>query len=135
MSNLTFVNDALSLLGVLPEGVDATAEQGELALRTANEMVDEWAEDGVIVNWSTQSDLEGDNPLSGNALTAVKYHLAIRLSPHYGRDPPAAVVALAQSAYHKLQRTQMVQAMEPVTLQLPAAEGGYGGGWSILTDS
>lgn len=135
MSNLTFVNDALSLLGVLPEGVDASAEQGELALRTANEMVEEWSEDGVGVNWSPQTSLDDDCPLTGNAMTAVKYHLAIRLAPHFGRDPSGVLVALAQTAYNKLQRTQMVQGMEPVTLQLPAAEGGYAGGWNILTDS
>ena len=133
MSNLTFVNDALSLIGVLPEGVDASAEQGELALRTANELVDEWAEDDVIVNWSVQSSLDDDNPLTGNALTAVKHHLAIRLCPHFGREPSPTLIAIAMSAYGKLQRKQMVQAMEPVTLQLPQAEGGYAG-WNILTD-
>lgn len=133
MSNLTFVNDALSLIGVLPEGIDATAEQGELALRTVNEMVAEWAEDDVIVNWSPQSSLDDDNPLTGNALTAVKHHLAIRLCPHFGREPSPTLVALAMSAYGKLQRKQMVQAMAPVTLQLPAAEGGNAAGWDITT--
>lgn len=125
MSNLIFVNDALSLIGVLPEGIDASAEQGDLALRTANELVAEWAEDDIVVNWSTQSSLDDENPLTGNALTAVKHHLAIRLCPHYGREPSPTLIALAQAAYHKLQRKQMVQAMEPVTLQVPQAEGGY----------
>lgn len=135
MSNLTFVNDALSLIGVLPEGIDASAEQGELALRTANELVDEWAEDGVSVSWSPQSSLDDDCSLTGLEMTAVKHHLAIRLCPHYGREPSQTLVALAMAAYAKLQRKRMVDAMEPVTLQVPAAEGGYGSGWSILTDS
>ena len=122
MSNLLFVNDALSLIGVLPTAQNASAEDGALALRTANELVDEWDEDGVTVNWSPQTSLDADCPLVGTELTAVKHHLAIRLCPHFGREPSATLVALAQAAYSKLQRKQMVQAMAPVELQVPMAE-------------
>lgn len=122
MSNLLLVNDALSLIGVLPEGINASAEQGDIALRTVNEMVDEWDEDGVTVNWSPQTDLTADNSLIGIEKTAVKHHLAIRLCPHFGRQPDPTLIALAQAAYGKLQRKQMVQAMAPVDLQIPMAE-------------
>lgn len=135
MSNLTFVNDALSLIGVLPEGVDATAEQGELAIRTVDEMVDEWQDDGIVVGWSPASSLDDDCSVRGLELMALKYHLAIRLSPHFGREPPGVLVALASGAYAKLQRRQMVSEMQPASLSLPAAEGDVGGGWNILTDS
>lgn len=131
MSNLLFVNDALSLIGVLPESVNASAEQGDIALRTANELVDEWEEDGIIVNWSPQTSLDADCPLTGIEKTAVKHHLAIRLCPHFGREPSPTLVALAQAAYQKLQRKQMVQAMAPVDLPLPRDEGNRDG-WSIL---
>jgi hypothetical protein len=132
-TNLQFVNDTLSLINVLPEGQSASAEQGDIALRTANELVDEWADDGIAVNWSPQTNLTDDCPLNGMEMTSVKYHLAIRLSPHFGREPPAVIVALAQTAYGKLQRQQLVRSMEPVDLQLPRAEGGWG--YDIVTDS
>jgi hypothetical protein len=123
-TNLQFVNDALSLINVLPEGQDASAEQGDIALRTANELVDEWAENEITVSWSPQTTLTEDCPLSGLEMTAVKYHLAIRLCPHYGRDPSSTLVTLAQGVYGKLLRQQMVRRMEPVELALPRAEGG-----------
>jgi hypothetical protein len=125
-SNLDLINDALSLIGVLPEGVVATPEQGELALRQGNELADEWAEDEISVNWAPQSALQDACSLSGVELTAFKYHLAIRLCPHFGREPGPTLGFLADSSFKRLQRIQMVRAQEPVTLSLPAAEGAYG---------
>jgi len=134
MSNLTLVNDALSLIGVLPSGMDANPEDGATALRTVNEMVDEWADDGVTVNWSQTADLNGECPLVGNELTAVKYHLAIRLCPHFARNPDPTLIALAQSAYTKLARKQMVQGLAEIRVSLPVSEGvrQY---WNAETDS
>jgi hypothetical protein len=132
-TNLIFINDALSLIGVIPEGIDATPEQGELALRTANEMVEEWTDDGVVVGWSPQTGLNDVLTVKGNELTAIKHHLAIRLCPHYGREPSPTLVALALSAYAKLQRDQMVSELEPVVTDVPRGEG-QRVGWNILTD-
>lgn len=132
MSNLLLVNDALSLIGAIATGQDASAEDGALALRTANEMVSEWNEDGVVVSWSPQSDLTAECPLSGLELTAVKHHLAIWLCPHFGREPSATLVALAQGAYGKLQRKQMVDGMVAVSIPLPAPEG-WNYGFDITT--
>jgi hypothetical protein len=134
MSNLSFVNDALSLIGVLAQAQNASAEDGALALRTANEMVDEWADDGVTVNWSPQSSLDDDCSLVGMELTAAKHHLAIRLCPHFGKQPDATLVAIAQGAYGKLQRKQMVQGMAPVEIPLPRAEGDWYG-YDATTDN
>jgi hypothetical protein len=126
MSNLLLVNDALALIGVLPSGVDASAEDGALALRVAGEMVEEWADDGIIVNWPAQPELNDECELTGVEKTSVKQQLAVRLCPFFGCDPPATLVALAQSSYAKLRRIQMVARLEPVVLSLPAAEGSYG---------
>jgi hypothetical protein len=134
MSNLVFVNDALSLIGVLAQSQNASAEDGALALRAANEMVDEWADDGVTVNWSPQSSLDDECPLVGNELTAVKHHLAIRLCPHFGREPSPTLLALALAAYGKLQRKQMVQGMAPVEIPLPRAEGDWYS-YDVTTDN
>jgi len=132
-TNLQFINDALSLINVLPEGQTASPEQGDIALRTANELVDEWAEDEIVVNWSPQTSLTDDCPLTGIEMTAVKHHLAIRLCPHYGREPNPSLVAIAQGAYGKLQRQQLVLKVEPVELQLPRSEG-LRSGYDITTD-
>jgi hypothetical protein len=133
MNNSDLINDALSLIGVLPEGTTATASQAELGLREINALVEEWADDGVIVNWSPQAELAEITSLMGLELQSVKYHLAIRLCPHFGREPAPSVVALAQSAFNKLLRVNMVKTMEPITLVVPLSEGGTGV-WDFRTD-
>ena len=127
MNNLDLIDDALSLINVLPEGQTASPEQSEVALRELNSLVDEWADDEIIVNWSSQAALADECSLSGIELSAAKYVLAVKLCPHFGRDPSPAIVALANNSFAKLQRIQLVRSIEAVELSLPAAEGGgYG---------
>jgi hypothetical protein len=125
-SNLDLINDALSLIGVLPEGLSASPEQSALALRELNNIAEEWADDNIIVNWSSQSALADTSSLMGLERSAMLYALAIKLCPHFGREPPQSVIALSISSGSKLQRIQLVQSLAPVTLSLPAAEGAYG---------
>lgn len=132
MNNLDFINDALTLIGVLPEGQEATAEQGVIAMRFANELVDEWADDGLYLNWTPNTSLADSNTLSGSELTALKYHLAVRLCPVFGRDPSQSLVALAMASFARLIRMQAARNLEPVDTQLPAAEGG-GGAFDYIT--
>jgi hypothetical protein len=130
MSNQTLVNDALSLINVLPATQDASTEDAVLALRVVGEIADEWAEDGVTVNWSPHAAIGDDCTLSGQELTAVKHALAIRLCPHFGREPSQALVMLAQSTYAKIQRNQMARGTPTIELSMPATSHRY----DILTD-
>ncbi len=134
MSNLSLVNDALRLIGVLPEGQNASAEQGETALSTVTELVDEWQDDGIVVTWEPNPQLNGECSLVGTELNAVKYALAVKLCPEYGREPPASLVMLANNAVNKLIRQQINRALEAVDTFLPVSEGNrqY---WNIETDS
>jgi hypothetical protein len=134
MSNLSLVNDALRLIGVLPEGQDASAEQGEIALRTVTDLVDEWGDDGIIVTWDSNPQLSGECSLNGTELNAVRYALAVKLCPMYGRDPSGSLAMLANNAVNRLVRQQLVRSMEPVTSSLPVSEGTrqY---WDAETDS
>jgi hypothetical protein len=132
MSNQNLVNDALSLIGVLPEGQAASAEHATLALRVLNEMIEEWAEEDVVVSWNPSLTIDDDSPLVGAEQNAVKYHLAIRMCPHFDREPPSSIVAFAQSAYRRLQRRQMADSIIEITLDVPQSPSGYG--YDILTD-
>lgn len=125
MSNLTLVNDALALIGVLPEGQDATADQGQTALALVSKMVEEWADDGISVNWNSAASLDDECPLAGVERTAVEYQLAVRLCPLYERDPRPTLVALASATYQKLQRIQLVRSLEAIGTEtsLPVPEG------------
>lgn len=121
MSNLLLVNDALTLINVLPVGVDASAEDGELALRVVSEMADEWADDGLLVNWNPQARLNEETQLVGTELTAVKYQLAVRLCPYFSKDPSQVLIALASNAMQKLQRQQLARG-EGLTISMPEPE-------------
>lgn len=126
MSNLTFVNDALSLIGVLPSGQNASAEDSTLALRVVADIADEWADDGIVISWDSQAEIGDDCPLMGTERSATQYALALRLCPHFGREPPGSLVMLAASAIGKLQRMQIVRDIEPADVNMPASQGGNG---------
>jgi P22 tail accessory factor. len=133
MNNSTLVNDALRLIGVLPEGQNASAEDAELALRIATELTDEWSDDGLIVPWPLNASIGDDCPLSGTELTCVKYGLAVRLCPNYEREPSPSIVAFAASAYQRLLRMQLARDIATSDPILPIAEGSSRR-WNILTD-
>lgn len=132
MSYLTLVNDALSLIGVLPEGQDASADQGTLALRVAVEMVADWEDEGVTVTFPSSATLSGSHSLAGTELNAVKYGLAVRLCPYFGREPSGTLAALAVNAWNRLARQQMAADLEPSNALLPQQEGKLSG-WDILS--
>lgn len=127
MNNIDLVNDALMLIGVLAEGMTASPEQADLAMRETDSIVEELSDDGIIVNWSPQGALSDPCSLQGIERTTVLYHLAVRLCPHFGREPAKSVMGLAGSAYNRLLRIQLVQSIAPVSLSLPQGEGDWTG--------
>jgi len=131
MSNLTIINDALSLIGVLPEGQDASAEQGTDGLRAMNDMLAGWE---VDIGYFPQTETTEDWPCDYRHAEVVKYNLAVRLAPHYSKSIPPEVGIIAGNTYNRLLRQQLVAALQPASTILPIAEGGYGG-YSILTDN
>lgn len=126
MSNLTFVNDALSLIGVLPAGQNASAADATLALRIVADLADEWADDGIVISWDSTAEIGDDCPLIGTERMATQYVLAVRLCPHFGREVAPTLAALAASTVGKLQRIQIVRSIEPVQPPMPRAEAGNG---------
>ena len=124
MSNLTFVNEALSLIGVLPAGQNATASDSALALRVVADIADEWADDGIIISWDSEAEIGEDCPLVGTERTATQYALAVKLCPHFGREVPPSLLGLAQGAVTRLNRIQIVRDIEPAEPPMPFAEAG-----------
>jgi hypothetical protein len=82
------------------------------------------------VNWSPSAVLSDDLELTGSELSAVKYQLAVRLCPHFGREPSQALMGLAGSSLYKLQRNQMVRGIAEIEVSAPASEG-WRGVWDI----
>lgn len=134
MTNNDLIENALRLIGVLAEGMTATAEQSAIALAVMNEIADDWSENGVSLNWSEQDDTGADLTLSGAERSAMQYELAVRLCPAFGREPSPSLMMLAGSAYRRILRSALNLANQPVTASMPAAEGAATT-YNILTDS
>jgi hypothetical protein len=134
MSNLTIINDALSLIGVLPEGQDATAEQGSDGLRAMNDMLAEWALNGTDIGYFPQTETGEDFPCDYRLSEVVKYNLAVRLCGFYNRPIPQDVGFIAGNGKSALVRRLIVSGQQPADPILPAAEGG-GQGYNIFTDN
>ena len=74
------------------------------------------------MTWEPNPSLNGDCPLVGTELNAVKYALAVKLCPEYGREPSASLVMLANNAVNKLIRQQLVRGIEAAAPNLPFSE-------------
>lgn len=121
-TNSDFIKDVLLLIGVVPDTENPTAEQSVIALRHMNAMMDEWADSGVDVNWTAQTDPTAEFTLVGGEVAAAMYELAVRLSPVFQRPVTAEVALAAQRSYGRLLRTQINRDMEPLDLSLPESE-------------
>jgi hypothetical protein len=62
------------------------------------------------------------------------YNLAIRIAPEFGKEVPAAVVAVATSSYTRIITLNAAGQLEPIAINVPAGLT-YGAGYSINSDS
>lgn len=110
------IQDAHGLLGVLSESEAMSAEQGALGLRVLNELMADWQQDGVDLQYYEQSSLAEDAPIPDHAALAVKYYLAMALAPYYERQVSPEFVALGNRYYARLVRDAMVSELRPADM-------------------
>ena len=123
-SNFQIIQDALGLLGVLQETEVMSSEQGMHGLRVLNELMADWEQDGIDLQYYEQTSLVDDTPIPSHATVAVKYYLAIALAPFYGRPVPAEFVSIGAEKYARLVRDSVIAQLRPVDLShLPLGEG------------
>lgn len=103
-TNSEFVEKSLRLIGVLQEGETPSAEQGEDALETMNDLFMEWDADGIDIGFFPQTDLTADNPIYTDAMQTAKYNLAMALAGEYRIEPPSTVIIIASKGYNRLLR-------------------------------
>lgn len=131
VSNSQLISDALGLLGVLQETETMSAEQGAHGLRTLNQVMADWEQDGIDLQYYTQSTLADDAPIPDHALMAVRYFLAIALAPFYAAQVPQTFSVLADKYYSRLVRDSVRERLRPVSMShLPLGEG-QGGDYDI----
>ena len=103
-SNNDIIKESLSILGVLSEVDPVSAEQGQNGLAVMNDMLSEWAADGIDVGQYPQTGLNDTSPVYDDALQTVKYNLALALAPYYQKEPSLPVAMLADRGYKRLLR-------------------------------
>jgi hypothetical protein len=133
ISNSTLVRDALGLIGVLGEVEPATSEQAQHGIRVLNEMMLDWAQDGIDLQYFEQTEPGEETPIPPSAVAAVKHFLSFSLAPYYGKTVPPELAAIGAKFYARLTRDAVKDKVAPIQTTLPAGEGHlYIGTASIL---
>lgn len=101
-----------------------SAEQGANGLRVLNELMADWEQDGIDLQYFEQIALADETPVPDHAILATKYYLAMALAPYYARPVPPEFVALGDKYYSRLVRDAMTEQLRPVSLShLPVGDG------------
>jgi hypothetical protein len=124
-TNLDVIKSALSLLGVVAEGQEPSAEQAELSLEVMNDIFLDWSEDGLEVGQWPQTDLSAAFP--AESVQTCKSTLAVHLAPHFGKAPDPVTLALASLGRERLVRNAVRARLEPAdTSGMPGGSGDWG---------
>lgn len=138
MTNIDLIRRALLEIGVIAGSKTPSAQQGQDALVTLNQLFEEWEESGIKLGWCQQlpADLSGTAPLPPYAERGVTLKLAMALAPTYGgaASVTPSLITECQEAWGRIQRKAALKVLKPSdTKNMPRAEGGFGGA-NILTD-
>lgn len=133
-TNIQLIGDALRLVNVINEVETPSAEQGATALRVLNQLMEEWEECGIKVQYYEQTSTSVNFPCPAWTESAVTSALAIRLAPFFGASVSPEVAAQYDMAYSALLRKAMNAKLQPVDMtHLPVGEPHKL--WEIETDT
>lgn len=118
---IDMLSDSLRLINVIRTNQAPTAEMGVSGLRSLNELMADWAADGIRLGWHPVSAQNEELPLREEDLRAVKFNFACELAGGYGLEPPAAVLEIAKLTYARLAKLAL-QYFESDLDALPIAE-------------
>jgi len=133
ITNTDLIADALRELGVISEIQTPSAEQGAHALRKLNQMMFEWAENGLDLGYFEQQTQSDTCPIPQYAENGVTCQLALRLASNYGQTVSQELAASAIAGYETICRSLMNLKIPEV--DLTNRPRGRNGVWNILTDS
>lgn len=124
MTNLDIIADAYQQIGLIDENEVPSAEQGQAGLRKLNQLMATWAEtDLKFPSWFPQTSLQDECPIPDWAELAVTSALSIALAAVYGIRVSEELAVVAESTRAVVLRKRLNQQLQPVDLNLPAAEG------------
>jgi len=127
MTNGELIRDALGMLGILAESETATADQSAHGLRVLNDLLFDWANRGVDLQWAAQTSATATLPINERDVQPVRSALAVALAPFYGVQPNPLTFAAADAGYSRLLRENISRNMPQSRMDhLPIGEGEWG---------
>lgn len=137
ITNVELIRRALLEIGVIAGSKTPSAQQGQDALVTLNQMMEEWEESGIRLGWCQQlpADLSSTAPLPPYAERGVTLKLAMALAPTYGgaASVTPSLIAECSDAFGRISRKAALNNVtEADTRNMPRAEGDVATG-RILT--
>lgn len=116
-TNLQIITDALRGIGVISEIQTPSSEQGAAALRTLNQMMEQWeVAEGIKLGWFNQTSTTATIPVPSWAEMAVMSSLGLRLAPIYGASVSPEFGAVGSDAYQALLRVVTNANLQPVDM-------------------
>ncbi len=117
-------DEALSLIGVLAEGQEATKEQCLLCIRKINLLLAQWELDGIDLEFIPvdMDSLPQEVAIPSGSEHAVIYYLAFALAPNYRKTVTQEMYAAGQSFYSSLVRRTVTDQMAEVRVLRPQGE-------------
>lgn len=123
-TNLQIITDALRLINVIDETETPSAEQGTACLRALNQMMEQWEEDQVRLQYFEQSSTAGTFPCPAYSEPGVIAALALRVAPLYGAQVPPGVITMYDIGYSTILRKAIQRgAREAQMTHLPVPHG------------
>lgn len=97
------VEDAAEEIGAKTAEIPLESDELQSGIRRCNDMLTEWDDIGIISGYNPV--LNGDDVLEvdRNAVSAIKYNLAIRMAPSFRKPVSAALGSIAGSTLSRLE--------------------------------
>jgi hypothetical protein len=133
LKNIELLTDAYRLCGIIDETEVPSAEQGVLALRKLNQMMELWAESEIELQYYEQTDQDAEFPCQRYTEQGVTGKLAEALAAHYGITLSPESVAYANAGYAVIERKAVLAKREPLSMAHLPMGSGHASSGNILT--
>ena len=119
------ITDSLVHLGIRASETALQADEIQDGLNRLNDMLAEWEEAGLLLGFSPVADVADEVRIPRGANAAVKYALAIRSAPDYGRTVSAALAENARDSLKNMLNANVFIGDVDFPATLPKGSGNH----------
>lgn len=116
MTILELITGALRKLNVINEIETPSAEQGAKCLEALNDMLAQWEEEGIVLQYFRQSVTSATYPCQDYTIVGVRAALAIRVAGDFGATASVELAAEYDSGYSTILRKAMTKELPEASM-------------------